>query len=149
MARHRKEAEQAKDVKYAAEARRFLEVPRGMADCTWREEHYRWLSRRHRTALQQTKEGRAALKAFESAPLLMDGRKDRVTKEVGANTINALKLERLSAETQKPIAVLRAYHDKPKTPEGMKMKPAQMDADDFRGVEQELLLCPVLSFYLS
>ena len=35
--------------------------------------------------------------------------------------VNALgPLEKLSAETQKPIAVLRAYHDKPKTSDGKK-----------------------------
>ena len=68
------------------------------------------------------------MKKFDSAPLLMDGRQDRVTGEVGANKINQLKLERLSAETQKPIVVLRAYHDKPDTPEGRKMKPEGMHA---------------------
>ena len=60
-----------------------------------------------------------------------------MTGEVGANKINQLRLERLSAETQKPIVVLRAYHDKPKTQDGRKMKPEEMNADDFRGMEGE------------
>ena len=91
--------------------------------------------------MQQTPEGREELRKFDGAPLLMDGRVDRVTGEVGANRINALRLERLSAETRKPIVALRAYHDKPKTDEGRRMNPEKMDKDDFRGVEQELLLC--------
>ena len=81
------------------------------------------------------------MKRFETAPLLMDGRKDRVTGEVGANKINKLRLERLSAETRKPIAVLRALHDRPHTAAGKKMRPETMDADDFRGVENELVVC--------
>ena len=81
------------------------------------------------------------MKRFETAPLLMDGRKDRVTGEVGANKINKLRLERLSAETRKPIAVLRALHDRPHTAAGKKMSPETMDADDFRGVENELVVC--------
>ena len=46
-----------------------------------------------------------------------------------------LRLEKLSAETQKPIVVVRAYHDKPNTEAGRQMKPEGMDADDFHGVE--------------
>jgi hypothetical protein len=64
-----------------------------------------------------------------------------VTGEVGANKINQLRLEQLSASKQKPIVVLRAYHDRPNTTEGRQMKPEAMDAEDFRGVENELLLC--------
>ena len=81
------------------------------------------------------------MKSFNNAPLLMDGRVDSVSGAVGANKINMLKLERLSAATQKPIVVIRAYHDKPNTEEGKKMKPDLIDAEDFRGVENELLLC--------
>ena len=122
-------------VEYRADAARFLEVMRGMADLTWTREEHRWLSKRNRTTLQQTAAGREELEKFKSAPLLMDGRKDRVTGEVGAIRINALKLEQLSADTQKPIAILRAYHDEPDTKECKDMRPAQMDADDFRGMQ--------------
>ena len=126
---------------FRQDAVKFLDVTRGMADCAWSQGEHAWLSRRNRTILQQTEEGRAELKKFDGAPLLMDGRVDRVTGEVGANKINQLRLERLSAESQKPIAVLRAYHDKPKAKEGRDVKPEEMSAEDFRGMEQELLLC--------
>ena len=100
---------------YRKDAEEFLKATRGMADCTWTQAEHAWLSQRNRSVVQQTPEGRASLKSFETAPLLMDGRKDRVTGEVGANKINKLRLERLSAETRKPIAVLRALHDRPHT----------------------------------
>ena len=138
------------------EAARFLEVTRGMADCTWTKEDHAWLEKRNRTLLQQTREGLEELKTFEDAPLLMDGRKDRVTGEVGAIRINQLRLERLSAKTQKPIAVLEAFHDvaeespeagqgrggrRPKRPVLSVKKPEALDAEDFRGVENEVLVC--------
>jgi PIF1 helicase. len=126
---------------YRAAAVKFLEVTRGMADCTWEQQEHAWLSRRNRSVLQQTQEGRQELRKFDNAPLLMDGRQDRVTGEVGANRINQLRLERLSAESQKPIAVMRAYYDRPDTEEGKRINPEKMDADDFRGMEHELLLC--------
>ena len=131
----------SKRAEYREHAAKFLHVTRGMVDCTWTRAEHVWLSRRNRSMLQQTPEGREELRTFDSAPLLVDGRKDRVTGEVGANQINKLRLERLSAETNKPIALLRALHDKPNTAEGMKMKPEAMDADDFRGMENETMLC--------
>ena len=126
---------------YRQDAVRFLSVTRGMADCTWSRDDHRWLSRRNRSVVQQTREGREELARFESAPLLMDGRKDRVTGEVGANRVNRQKLEALSARTQKPIVLLTAIHGRPDTPEGAALKPEQMDAEDFRGIEQELAFC--------
>ena len=74
----------------------FLEVTRKMADCTWEQADHAWLSRRNRTRLQQTPEGREELRRFDTAPLLMDGRVTRVTGEAGANRVNMLKLEALS-----------------------------------------------------
>ena len=71
----------------------------------------------------------------------MDGRKDRVTGEVGADRLNRDRLMQLSADTQKPIALLTALYDKPNTAEGRKMQPELMDADDFRGIENELMVC--------
>ena len=132
---------------YARDAMRFLRVTRGMADCDpekFTKEDHQWLSRRNRSLLQQTEAGREQLRRFDGredgklAPLLMDGRKDTVKGGVGADTINQLKLYRLSAEKKKPIAPLKAYHDKPK---GYKDMPDQMDADDFRGIQNELLVC--------
>ena len=126
---------------YRKDAEEFLRVTRGMADCTWTPAQHAWLTRRNRSVLQQSAEGREQLRKFEAAPLLMDGRKDRVTGEVGAIRINQMKLEQLSDRTGKPIVPLCAYHDKPGTEEGAKMKPELMDADDFRGMEAELQMC--------
>ena len=134
---------------YRRDATRFLDVTRGMADCTWTQADHAWLSRRNRSALQQTREGRDDLREFDAAPLLMDGRKDQVTGAVGAIKVNQLRLEQLSAETGKPIVPMRAYHDKPKTAEGQKMKPQEMDSDDFRGIENELLLCEAARVLLT
>ena len=86
---------------------------------------------------------------FDAAPLLMDGREDRVTGEVGANKINQLRLERLSAQTRKPIVTMRAYHDKPKTLEGSRMRPEELKADAFRSIVKDLLLCEGARVLLS
>ena len=138
---------------YRREAKEFLRVMRGMADCSWTPSDWAWLARRNRSALQQSEEGRKQLRGFDGrqdaatgdvvgmAPLLMDGRKDRVTGEVGAIRTNRLKLNELSSRTGKPIVPLCAFHDKPKTKEGVKLQPEKMDADDFRGLESELLMC--------
>ena len=112
-----------------------------MADCTWTLDDHDWLSRRNRSRLQQTPEGREELRRFDTAPLLMDGRVTRVTGEIGANRINLHRLEELSASTGKPICVLKAYHDKPKDKRGQLMKPEECSADDFRGMENELMMC--------
>ena len=114
---------------------------RGLVDCTWTPQQHLWLARRNRTALQQTLEGREQLQRFVDAPLLMDGRVDRITGEVGANRINRAQLEKLSLQTKKPILSIKAYHGVPDSPEGAKMKPEEMDDDDFRGIQKELLLC--------
>ena len=39
---------------YKKDAKRFLEVTRGMADCKWNQDDYAWLRKRNRTLLQQT-----------------------------------------------------------------------------------------------
>ena len=98
---------------YKKDASRFLDVTGKMADCTWTQEDHEWLSRRNRSRLQQTPEGREELRRFDTAPLLMDGRVTRVTGEAGANRVNLLRLEELSATSRKPICVLKAFHDKP------------------------------------
>ena len=53
---------------YKKDALRFLEVTRKMADCTWEQADHAWLSRRNRTRLQQTPEGREELRRFDMAP---------------------------------------------------------------------------------
>ena len=138
---------------YSADAARFQKVTRGMAECTWSMDDHAWLSRRNRSIVQRTPEGRAELARFEDAPLLMDGRVDRITGEVGANTVNRLKLNQCSAASQKPIAVLSAFHDKKspvtgaddgrpkKMSENERMAVERMSAEDFRGVENEVCVC--------
>ena len=122
----------------------------GMADCDpalFTKEDHAWLSGFNRSVLQQTEAGRRHLRLFDggdggkSAPLLMDGRKDTVSGAIGANKINVMKLERLSASRKVPILPLRAYHDKPKKGDGSELKADQLDADDFRGIVNELLVC--------
>ena len=100
---------------YRKDAVEFPKVTRGMADCTWTESQHAWLARRNRSRLEQTAEGRKELEKFEQAPLLMDGRQDRVSGEKGAIRVNNLLLEQLSSRTGKPIAVLHARHGKPGT----------------------------------
>ena len=136
--------------KYKQDAERFQRVMKGMADCDpalFTKEDHAWLSGFNRSVLQQTEAGRRHLRLFDggdggkSAPLLMDGRKDTVSGAIGANKINVMKLERLSASRKVPILPLRAYHDKPKKGDGSELKADQLDADDFRGIVNELLVC--------
>jgi hypothetical protein len=86
---------------YRRDAEEFLKVTRGMADCTWTRQQHTWLSRRNPRVLQQTADGRHELEKFADAPVLMDGRKDRVTKEVGANRVNLMRLEELSVRSHR------------------------------------------------
>ena len=124
---------------YAEEAVKFLECTRGMADCTWTPAQRHWLARRNRSVLQQTPEGRAQLERLEKAPLLMDTRVDKATGQVGADRLNEVKLQQLSARTSKPIVALGAHHDKPENqPE---LKADMLDADNFRGMANLLLMC--------
>ena len=81
------------------------------------------------------------MRRFDSAPLLRDGRVTRVAGEAGANRLSLLKLEELSSRTGKPICVLKAYHNKPKNKRGQEMRPEEIKADDFRGIENDLMLC--------
>jgi hypothetical protein len=129
--------------KFTEDALEFLRVTKAVATGTLTKLQHQWLKRRQRSVLQQTDAGRAELARFdrESAPLLMDGKKDRVTGERGAITVNHVLLEELSARTGKPIATLCAYHDKPDTVEGQKMAPEKMHDDDFRGMPAHLRFC--------
>ena len=124
---------------YRKDAAEFLRVTQAMADCTWTHEDRVWLARRNRTVLQMTPEGRAELQKFESAPLLMDGRKTRITGETGADHMNLMKLKQLAERTRVPIYTLCARHGVPETTNGLEV--GKMKADDFRGMEAELLMC--------
>ncbi len=88
---------------YAEEAAKFLECTRGIGDCTWTRTQWNLLARRNRNVLPQTSEGRAQLKRLEKVPLLMDTWIDNATGRVGADRFNELKLQELSARTNKPI----------------------------------------------
>ena len=105
---------------YRNDAAEFLHVTKAMADCTWTPEERAWLARRNRSVLQMTPEGRLELQKFESAPLLMDGRKTRITGGTVADHMNLLKLKQLAARTRVPIYTLCARHGVPKDTLGCK-----------------------------
>ena len=63
--------------------------------------------------MQHTPEGRAQLERLEKAPLLMDTRVDKVTGQVGADRLNELRLQELSACINKPVVALCARHTLP------------------------------------
>ena len=94
---------------------------------------------RNRSVFQQTSEGRAQLKRLEKAPLLMDTRIDKATGQVGADRLNELKLQELSASTNKPVVVLGALHGQPQDQPDLKAD--MLDADNFRGMVNLLLMC--------
>ena len=123
---------------YADEAERFLEVTGRMADLTWTQQDHAWLSRRNRTALQATEAGRAELRAFDHAPLLMCRRKRGVRGEDGADQYNAAELRRLSARTGRPIVAMGAHHNTPKN--APELRPEALDSEEFRGLEAILEL---------
>ena len=135
-----------KEEAFRADAQRFLEVCLRMADCELTEADYAWLVRRNRSVLEQTEEGRVELESFKEAPLLMDGRKDRVTGEeplVGAMTVNKRMLWDLAQRTSVPIVGVRARHGRPDTAVGKKMMEEDleaMDAYDFRGLDNVVYL---------
>jgi hypothetical protein len=124
---------------YREAADRFLSVTRGMVDCTWTPEDRDWLAQRNRTVLARTREGRAALREFEDAPLLMDGRRKNKQGHDGAMQVNSAILRRHAARVKKPIAALRAFHDGPD--EASRRNLDKWDAEDFRGMPAVLELC--------
>jgi len=124
---------------YAQEAVTFLHVTRAMADCTWTRDEHKWLCSRNRSVLQQTPEGRDQLKKLEKTPLLMDSKVDKVSGQVGADRLNELRLQELSARTNKPVIALGAYHGQPENqPE---LRANLLDAEDFRGMKDKLVMC--------
>ena len=123
--------------KYRDEADRFLQVTAGMANCEWTSVDHQWLSSRNQSKLMATEAGRAEIKKFENAPLLMDGRKKDVFGRDGADKLNVEFLEQLSSSTGNPIAEISALHDFP-----AKMKRVDhWSPDDFRGLVATLELC--------
>ena len=89
--------------------------------------------------MQQTPEGRAQLKKLDKAPLLRDTRVDTAAGQVGADRLNELRLQQLSARTNKPIIALGAHHAQPANQSDLKLQ--MLDADNFRGMPNSLLMC--------
>ena len=116
-----------------------MQCTRGMADCSWTLAQRNWLARRNRSVLQQTPEGRAELKRLEKTLILMDTRIDKATGQVGADRLNELRLQELSARTNKPIVALAAHHRKPENQADL--KPDMLGADNFRVMANLLLIC--------
>ena len=130
---------------YVAEAERWREVIRRMADLEWTPEDHEWLSKRNRSVLELTERGREELKAFESATLLMDARRRTGGRQDVADVHNARELRRHAARVGKPILRIDAFHHKPKDAVDLDVK--GMDEEDFAGLVGSLELCeeaPVL-----
>ena len=118
---------------YAEEAAEFLRCTRAMADCTLTLAQWDWLARRNRSVLQSTAEGRAQLERLDKAPLLVDG------LQAGADRVNELRLQELSARTDKPVVALVAYHAR--IANHPDLNPSMLEAINFRGMPVSLLMC--------
>ena len=130
---------------YEQDADEFLEVTNGMANCTWTPKQHAWLSRRNRSWLSKTEEGRRELLAFEEAPLLMDGRKPNTAGEDGSTQVNEEELFRMADRTKKPVLSIAAFHKG--FEEGS--RPDLMFDEDFKGMEANLLLCEMARVLLK
>ena len=121
---------------YKANAQKFLEVTRRMADLEWTRQDWQFLAERNKRTLLSSAEGKATYdREFKDAPLLFDGKKRNARGEDGADRYNAERLEQLSRESCLPILGIRALHVRPKD-----AKPDRMDDDQFRGLQAELRL---------
>ena len=102
---------------YKANARKFLEVTRRMADLEWTRQDWQFLAKRNKRTLLSSAEGKATYdREFKDAPLLFDGKKRNARGEDGADRYNAERLEQLLRETESclPILGIRALHVRPK-----------------------------------
>jgi len=124
---------------YLEESREFQEVLRHMADLSWSRGEHAWLSKRNKSALMRTEEGRRLLKSFRHAPLLMDTKKGSQAGEDGADKMNMWELNRCAKERGVPILAVNAKHDKPET--AVDLKCELMDAEEFKGLDACLHLC--------
>ena len=87
--------------------------------------------------MEATRQGREELKLFEDAPILMDRRRRTDDGSESAELWNSKKLSEVSARSGVPIVCVDALHV---YPEGVK-NVESWDADEFQGMESELLLC--------
>jgi len=124
---------------YADEAVKFLEVTRGMADCTWTPAQHAWLSLRNVSSLQQTSEGSAQLQKFRYAPLLMYDKIDLVSGQSAVSRFNNARLRALSVRIGKPIVDLCADHDTLAVPYELMLH--RLPAVQFSGLENSLSMC--------
>ena len=69
----------------------------------------------------------------------MDTKKDKSTGQVGADRLNELRLQDLSARTGEPIVALGAHHGRPEDQPDLEAE--LLDADNFRGMQNLLLMC--------
>ena len=82
---------------YKANAQKFLEVTRRMADLEWTRQDWQFLAKRNKRTLLSSAEGKATYDCeFEDAPFLFEGRKRNARGEDGADRYNAERLEQLS-----------------------------------------------------
>ena len=124
---------------FSDEAERFLEATGRLADLTWTQQDHAWLARRNRSALQATEGGRAELRAFDHAVVLMCRRRRGIRGEDGAEQYNAAELRRLAARTGRPILAIGAHHNRPE--QATELRPEYLDSEEFRGLEARLELC--------
>ena len=127
---------------YMRQAKKFEGVTKRMSDLSWvAQDHARLAGWRNRSALERTEKGREELKAFETAPLLMDAKKQKTGSDGGdgADKMNGFELEELARRTNEPIASFRAHHDKPDKETDLVVE--DMDAEEFRGLAGALMLC--------
>jgi len=122
---------------YRAEADEFVRVCRRLADCEMTRADHAWLSRRNRSVLLSTEEGRREYAKFKDAIMLMDGRKRNAEGKDGADQVNASELRRIARERQVPIASFGALHYDYE--EGS--DPNVVGADDFSGLASHMELC--------
>ncbi len=81
------------------------------------------------------------MKAFDTAPLLMDAKKQKTGSDGGdgADKMNGCELERMAKRTGEPIASFRVHHDKPDKETDLVVE--DMDSEEFRGLAGALMLC--------
>ena len=69
---------------YMRQAKKFEGVTKRMSDLSWVAQDHAWLAGwRNRSALERTENGREELKAFDTAPLLMDAKKQKTGSDGG------------------------------------------------------------------
>lgn len=122
---------------YCDEADEFVRICRRMADCEWTRAEHAWLSRRNKSVLLSTEDGRNEYAKFKDAILLTDNKKRNAEGRDGADQINAQELRRVARDLKVPIVSWRAKHsDYEKGSD-----PTVISADEFQGLAGLLEMC--------